>query len=162
MFYSKKPAFFNKNLKQKGYLLEFRDNHSHNGKEINLEDYELFHNDLFKEKLMNEGNFHIVEKFYRKLLLKQEVKFCYVGDHIVNDCLYIVKEIENWNVVFVSNYLKPNHVEVHENYSEKWGDYFIHQNGTELVNTYAWKTIKDYKFFIIPNIECILLLFENI
>ena len=125
MFYSKKPVFFEKSVKQKGYLVEFTDNHSHNGIEMNLE------------------------------------KFCYVGDHIANDCLYIAREIKNWKVVFVSNYIKSNHVEVHQNYSEKWGDYFIFRNGNESINTYSWKIIRDYKFYIISNIECIFLLFTN-
>ena len=161
MFYSKKPVFFEKIVKQKGYLIEFTDNHSHNGIEINLEKYDLKHDQLVKEKFMNEGNFLIIEKFYEKLLKKTETKFCYVGDHIANDCLYIAREIKNWKVVFVSNYLKSNHVEVHQNYSEKWGDYFIFRNGNESINTYSWKIIRDYKFYIISNIECIFLLFTN-
>ncbi len=118
-----------------------------------------------KEKLINEGNYLIVEKFYHKLLSKENLKFFYVGDHILNDCLYVAKEVPDWKVIFVSNYLKPNSVQVHDDYSSKWGHYFSHSDGCEekeVRSTYSCKIIKDFNIYVIPNIECILLLFDNI
>jgi hypothetical protein len=142
--------------------LEFVDNHAHNGKEINLENMNELYDTLLKEKMINEGNFLLIETFYEKLLAKKDIKFCYVGDHILNDCLYLSKEVNHWKVVLISNYLKPNSVEIHKDYAEKWGNYFHHREEETWLSTYSHKVIKDNDFFVIPNIEAILLLFDSI
>ena len=109
-WYSKKPFFF----ENENSPCFFND-----GKEINIninnEEYEK----IKKEKFLFEGNFKIVENYFKKDLNKNKINIIYIGDDLINDFYKPLKI--NWKAIYINNCIKTGFFEEFpENFGKFW------------------------------------------
>jgi len=121
--FSSKPGFFlNKNIAKNEINFKFSDTSLEKYKKKDhiplshmLEDMLLF-DDIKNRKAIVTDSFVVVEKFFDKLLNKTDLKYLYVGDSILNDCIAPVKNsnVKSIAVIeFIDSFyhgIKPDHL----------------------------------------------------
>ena len=91
-FNCKKPFFFFKNKNNLKWFLE--------NDEIKIKENlnEIEYEKIKKKKILYEGNYKILENFFKKDLNKNNINFMFIGDDIYNDC-DIPSKLNNWKLL---------------------------------------------------------------
>lgn len=147
VFYSKKPSFFQKDIDRKGYFVDVNSHH-HKGDELHhteITSGEKIEN-LKDKKILLEGNYKIVEEYFRKLRNKEDLKLIFVGDNINSDCLHPPK-LDNWKTIAVNEHIECGQMGVNPpNFMKGWLD-------CNPRKCYFRKILRENTIFTISNVE---------
>ena len=116
--YNKYKIKFEKELNKNDFSLNIDNSLSNITKDnnkINNEEYEK----IKKEKFLFEGNFKIVENYFKKDLNKNKINIIYIGDDLINDFYKPLKI--NWKAIYINNCIKTGFFEEFpENFGKFW------------------------------------------
>lgn len=114
-YLSKKPLFFEKDGEKKGVKCYFKDKTNIPISKMDDETYKK----LAKEKIFIEGNYEVIENFFKKELKKDKLNIVYVGDDIFHDC-YAPKAI-GWHSIYINDTIRTGFIgEEPEGYCSIW------------------------------------------
>ena len=118
-FKSSKPGFFQESKNnQKFYFLN---QEAFSCTEFNNEIYYRITNG---NKKLSGGSYYLIEKFYEKMLNKDNIKYIFVGDNILSDC-EIPSKLHGWNSIFIYDDIEEN---VEENNYNIYHPFFENKN----------------------------------
>ena len=156
--YSKKPHFFrlSSDLNQVGFKFPGCEQKKYDKEKIlfnNLnEDQELFI-ELKEKKSIICQSFEVCELFFEKILQKKNLKYLYVGDSILNDCVSTAKN-ENIKVILIIEFIDSFYHGVKpDNLSEIW-----HLDIKKEIQQYHVKVAREHAEFSISNVQSLKLL----
>ena len=115
-FNCKKPFFFLKNQNNLKCFLK-DENEIKIEENLNENDYKK----IKQTKILYEGNYKIVENFFKKDLNKNNINFMFIGDDIYNDC-DIPSKLNNWKSININDSIKTGFLGEKIDFGKFWNE----------------------------------------
>lgn len=102
-----------------------------------------------------KGNYKDLENFFETYLNRNNLKYCFIGDHYLNDCL-CTKKLKNWDQIAIVEELSE---EIYKNenllkYQQYWGSHFYDYFFDNSIYLTLWTNLFTKEISgIIPNLE---------
>ena len=146
-FNCKKPFFFFK--EQNNLKCFLKENNEEIKIKENLDENE--YEKIKKTKILYEGNYKIVENFFKKDLNKDNINFMFIGDDIYNDC-DIPSKLNNWKSININDKIKTGFLGEKINFGSFWNENNNNNNlnCNKIINSteIVLSNIESLKYFI--------------